>query len=138
MGELSIASWILLVVGAWRFSTERWLVTGLDLRLFCGLILLAGSLVYPASFGAPLADFYRFGFGNFILFGWVIPVLGGLLALAGYRVTGLWLMLSACAYGLGLLESTNAWDYLIDASAFFTAGICLFVSFFPKPVASEW
>ena len=72
----------------------------------------AALLLYPAALGAGPFDPYSLG--------WNTPGVaaaaaagGALLALAGNRF-GTVLLAAGAAWHLGLLESDNAWDYLVD------------------------
>lgn len=73
---------------------------------------VAGIILYPAALGLGAFDPY--------VLGWRTPgvpaavaVVGGGLALAGNRF-GLALLLAGLAWQAGVLESDNAWDYVVD------------------------
>ncbi len=73
---------------------------------------LAALVLYPASLGLFNIDTYEYGFGSLLLVAPLAAVTLGLL-LAGNRLS---VVLLACvlAWNVGLQESRNLWDYLID------------------------
>lgn len=80
------------------------------------LLVLFGALglfLYPAALGLGAFDSYQFGFGPRAML-----VALGLVALLmlylGHWLAMSMLALATLAFGLGLLESENYWDYLLD------------------------
>ncbi len=77
------------------------------------VIAAAAVALYPLSLGWGSWDFYRTGWGSFGL-------LAALLAVAlfswerGLRLLPLLIALSLLAWSVGLMESENLWDYLLD------------------------
>jgi hypothetical protein len=81
------------------------------------LLAAAGVFLYPAALGMSRFDPYRLGYGS----PWFLAVLL-LVALAAWRRG--WLRVTSClalavlGWSLGLLESRNLWDYLMDPIVF--------------------
>lgn len=115
VGDLSITSMLLLsaAVYARLFKTElKW--DARERSALLGLLAVLALLLYPFALGLGTLDPYRSGYGG----------VGLLLMLA---LLALWLMrrnfyllplvfaLAATSWSFNMLESTNLWDYLIDA-----------------------
>jgi hypothetical protein len=119
-GDLSTTSALLL--GAALFTRLRFLSSGnaaplwnvrerFSLLLFISILAL---LLYPFALGIGTLDPYRAGFGSVSLL-----LMLALLSLWFMR-RGLYLLplvsaLAVMAWSMRLLESTNVWDYLLDA-----------------------
>jgi hypothetical protein len=109
----SVTSAALLLAFVWGgFSSGRNLLDGRAWRtawLFGGL---TGVILYPMALGLGTFDPYALGWGGVPLLAafWVLTI--GLLW-AGNRFA-LVLALGILAYDMGLLESSNLWDYLTD------------------------
>lgn len=101
-----------------------WLPAG-QRRGLAAAIVAAGVLLFPTALGAGPFDLYRSGFQP-------LPLLG-VLGLAGlalcWRAPLLTLLLAVDlgAYALGLADSSNLWDYLLDPVLFLYALILLLV-----------
>lgn len=82
------------------------------MRAAIGFGLAAGIWLYPMALGMGPIDPYSSGWG----FSWLFAATGALTALLLWRGNrfGLVLLTAAVAYHLGLLESGNYWDYLVD------------------------
>ncbi|MHC4547524.1 MAG: hypothetical protein ACYTEZ_02005 [Planctomycetota bacterium] len=77
-------------------------------------VLAVTALVfYPAAFGLVALDLYALGYGR-----WALPaallLLTGFFWFSGRRAAAVILFGAVAAYDVGLLESTNLWDYLLD------------------------
>ena len=78
-----------------------------------GMIAAVALALYPLSLGLGDWDLYRTGWGS-------LGLLGALLALCllswvqGLRLLPLLIGLSLLSWSLGLMESANLWDYLVD------------------------
>ena len=113
VGDPSITTVLLLLHGLLR-PVLGWAAIDARSRLALQVLVAAGGLVlYPLALGLGPFDPYRLGYAN----PWF---LGGLLALAvaaGLRrltlVAGC-LALAVLAWAVGLYESRNLWDYLVD------------------------
>lgn len=120
LGDLSTTSTLLL--SAALFTRLRFLANGnaaplwnarerFSVLLFISVLAL---LLYPFALGIGTLDPYRAGFGSVSLL-----LMLALLSLWFMR-RGLYLLpfvcaLSVMAWSMRLLESTNLWDYLLDA-----------------------
>lgn len=89
--------------------------TGGDGRRLASLlvVLAAGGLLYPLALGAGGLDPYRWGFGS----SWFVAAVLALATLAyGLRwpLVPTAVGLAVLAWSLGIYESRNLWDYLLD------------------------
>ena len=111
--DLSITSVMLACLALYRqlwhhsrLQSDEWL------WLYVAM-LLAAAVLYPTALGWGDWDAYRAGWGS-----WVFLMGLALAALAAFSA-GLWLLplalaAAVLAWTLGLLESGNVWDYLLD------------------------
>ncbi len=120
LGDLSTTSTLLLIAAL--FTRLRFLANGnaaplwnarerFSVLLFISVLAL---LLYPFALGIGTLDPYRAGFGSVSLL-----LMLALLSLWFMR-RGLYLLPFVCAlavmaWSMRLLESTNLWDYLLDA-----------------------
>lgn len=109
---LSIPTLALLVHAGLRVSGHAGWLRSHDLRDLGWFGVLAGLLLYPAAMGWGSWDPYAAGWSR----SWVVLAAGALcvLALLQDRRLGVVLVAAAVAWRLGLLESQNYWDYLVD------------------------
>jgi hypothetical protein len=104
---------------AW-LTTRWWPWQPAERRVACGFAIVSGLLLYPAALGFGPVDPYAWG--------WLVPAMPlAVAALAAGLIAcrnrfGLVLVAALVAFDLGLLESGNLWDYLVDP-LFFVAGI---------------
>ena len=108
-GDLSMASLLLLGLGLWRDEAGR---ERQRIGLSAGAAAL-GVCLYPAALGLGMFDPYRLGFGDLTLLSGLLAA-ALLAALRGYGLAAVWLSLAVLGWALGLGESTNLWNYLID------------------------
>ena len=101
----------LLAVMVWERATTRKLFSACDWSTSWAFGAL-GMAFYPLALGLGSFDPYEWGWDFSPLFVG-IALLTGLL-LAKQNRFGLLLLLAIVAYHLGLLESENYWDYLLD------------------------
>jgi len=102
----------LLAVSIWERVFERPLFSGREWATAWGFGALGGLALYPMALGVGGVDPYEWGWPFSPLF----VVVGALTAWLMWRQNGFGflLLLAALAFQLGLLESTNYWDYLLD------------------------
>jgi hypothetical protein len=94
------------------------------LRVLFGAL---GLFLYPAALGLGAFDSYQLGFGPRALLVALGLVALLLLYLGHWLATGM-LALATLAFGLGLLESENYWDYLLDPFVVIYCWLALLVS----------
>lgn len=115
VGDLSMTSMLLLsaAVYARLFKVEA-LWDARERSALLGMLAVLALLLYPFALGLGTLDPYRSGFGGVGLL-----LMLALLALwamrRGFSLLPLVLALAAIGWSFNLLESTNLWDYLIDA-----------------------
>ena len=85
------------------------------------LILVGvGMLLYPTALGLGPIDLYALGYGS----GWMIWISGGLLLLS-LKLRATMLFYTWCCailfFMMGVFESNNLWDYLVDPVICFIA-----------------
>ena len=115
-GDLSITSLILLG----RFILLPQAPRAQTRELFI-LVVITGLLFYPAALGLGMLDPYQWGYMNAYR-GIAAPMIflstmAGLLLVALARnnsVIILCITVALAAFALGIMESKNIWDYLID------------------------
>jgi hypothetical protein len=113
LGDLSMLSLMLMGNALWiGVAGGQGLIQSSRSMLLLAVGLI-GALFYPLALGLSGFDPYQLGYGGLLL-----PALLLLLSLAAWftrrRALALLLLLPVAAYDLGLLESANLWDYLID------------------------
>jgi hypothetical protein len=124
--NFSVPLTALLLDWVWGRMTGTRLLGDRD-RLAAGVFgLAAGVLLYPMALGIGGFDPYSLGWGFSPLFVLVFAVTAGLLYF-GSRF-GVVLVAAILAYDLGLLESPNLWDYVVDPFYVVTAGVLLYRS----------
>jgi len=94
--------------------------------------LAGGVLLYPAALGFVAHDTYYFGYNS--LMGWCVLGLSCVAMLCRHQVLGICLAATVLAHQLGLQESPNLWDYLIDPWLWIAAASQLiWMRFKPQP-----
>lgn len=120
LGNLSITSMLMLCLMIAAAYTGNHYVSANSKSSLYRCILVAALVVYPTGLGLSLLDGYALGYGNPVLF----------VFLAGCVVYYLWrhallvplaILLAISAYLLGIMESSNLWDYLLDPWITFVA-----------------
>ena len=113
VGDLSVTTVMLLLWGLLRPVIGGAAIDARSRLVLQVLVAAAGAWLYPSAFAVGPLDPYRLGYAS----PWF---LGGLLALAlaaglcGLRPVTLGLSLAVLAWALGVYESRNLWDYLVD------------------------
>ena len=112
-GDLSITTWILLIAASVSFVADRELYAARSKTVLMFVVLSGGVFLYPMALGLTYFDPYTLGYGS-------RPFLVVLFVLALWAVqrelylVALCLCASVLAHSMGLLESRNLWDYLLD------------------------
>ena len=112
-GDLSTT---LLALSVWSLSYRLLDTTGIDQRevtVLMAVISATALLLYPTALGWGNWDAYRLGWGSWWLLAALIA-LCGVSAWLGLRVLPALIALALLAWSLGLMESSNLWDYLLD------------------------
>jgi hypothetical protein len=124
--NFSVPLTALLLDWVWGRMTGTRLLGDRD-RLAAGVFgLVSGVLLYPMALGIGGFDPYSLGWGFSWLFVLVFAVTAGLLYFESRF--GIVLVAAILAYDIGLLESPNLWDYLVDPFYVVTAGVLLYRS----------
>ncbi|MDD4911439.1 MAG: hypothetical protein PHP57_04035 [Sideroxydans sp.] len=117
LGDLSLTSVLLLGTAIYARTRSVGVAEIWDARERYSLLLflaVSALLLYPFALGLGTLDPYRSGFGGVSLI--VLLSLLSLWALRrNLRLLPLTFSLVAMGWSLGIYESTNLWDYLIDA-----------------------
>lgn len=125
LGDLSFGT-LLLIVAAWWPGRRA---VSSEARQICSwlVVLLAAILLYPLALGAGSLDPYRWGFGApwFVV---AVLFLGGLAYRLRWPLVPAAVALAVLAWSLGIYESRNLWDYLIDPLLGVYAAWRIFVS----------
>jgi hypothetical protein len=122
-GDISITTLFVAGVATICQLTNRDFWRSGDLTFLMILVLSAGALLYPFALGLTRFDPYALGYGSRAL-------AAGLLFIAliawyvGNYLVLLCTGLAVTAYLMGLYESPNLWDYLVDP------GITLYAIFY--------
>lgn len=115
VGDLSVTSMLLLsaAVYARLFKVEpKW--DARERSALFGFLAVLALLLYPFALGLGSLDPYRSGFGGVAML-LMLALLALWLMRRGFYLLPLVFALAATGWSFNLLESTNLWDYLIDA-----------------------
>ena len=108
LGDLSIPSVALLLAGIYG-PIPNWPPVRKRLLLLAGI---TGLCFYPMVLGATALDPYQWGYQP----AWLVGGLAMIVFFSGRTHSGLvWVLgCAVMAFNIGLMESRNIWDYLID------------------------
>ena len=115
VGDLSITSMLLLSMAVYArlFKvTPPW--DARERSALLGLLAVLALLLYPFALGLGSLDPYRSGYGGVAML-LMLALLALWLMRRGLYLLPLVFALAATGWSFNLLESTNLWDYLIDA-----------------------
>lgn len=126
LGDLSIAAFIrgfssdlsitLVVLSAWSLVSRFGYAKPMgkqEFNVLMATIAIAALVLYPTALGFGDWDAYRPGWGSWDMLV-VLLVLCAACAAKGLCVLPLLVALALLAWSLGLMESANLWDYLLD------------------------
>ncbi len=119
----SIPSFVLLLSVLWTAHTGRPLLSNSTRTTVCVAGAVFGITLYPMAIGLGTFDPYVFGWssdGMTMLLMLVTSVFLWKNSAFGYV-----LLLTAAAWQIGLLESTNIWDYVVDPAYFLSSLVVL-------------
>jgi len=112
-GDLSITTLVLL----WRALQGAWYGCDTDetmnRRMLLALVALAAVVFYPLALGWGYIDPYRLGYGD-PLFVAVLMLVALAAWIWKYHLTVVCIALATCAWAIGVYESDNLWDYMLD------------------------
>ncbi len=112
-GDVSLTLAALLAVWCWEQLSGRRVLEARSLTRLSGAVLAVAVCFYPFALGWSMFDPYALGYGSHALFAGLL-----LLTLAAWyaeeHALALILTFGAAGFALGVLESANLWDYLID------------------------
>lgn len=133
VGDLSITSVLLLAIALYRrLAPVPLLQDPRDHHTLLLFLCVLALLLYPFALGLGYVDPYRSGYDSIAL----ILLLSALALWAALRqqvLLPLAVALALSAWSLGWNESTNLWDYLIDAPlAIYALGVVLKMLLNPK------
>jgi len=117
IGDLSVTTTLLLALSLGRryaleFRVGAW-VSGAERQSLLMLAAACAVVFYPMALGLTAFDPYRLGYGEPVMLIAVAAMAAVCWARRRMAVAAV-LAVGTCGYSLGLLESTNLWDYLID------------------------
>jgi hypothetical protein len=122
MGDLSVTTMLLLGAAVLGVFGRSLLDDKAKAALY-GWAVAAGLILYPLTLGLTRWDPYALGFQPRVL----VLLVAGIVIGWWWRRRGAALVLTAGvgAFDLGILESGNLWDYLLDPWLFVWAAGCL-------------
>lgn len=121
VGDLSITSMLLLSLAVYvrvRDVAPKW--DARERSALLGFLAVLALLLYPFALGLGTLDPYRSGYGGVGLL-LMLALLALWLMRRGFYLLPLVFALAATGWSFNMLESTNLWDYLIDAPLAFYA-----------------
>ncbi len=112
-GDLSMTTLVLAGAACVAQLTGRTVIEPRDLRVLFWLVAAGAACLYPFALGWTQFDSYALGYGSFEF---VTALLLVTLAAWHFRrnVVVLIVVAAALAYCVGVYDSRNLWDYLID------------------------
>lgn len=112
IGDLSMTTQILLTCSVVAHLFDRKLLSDADRKVVLTVVAIAGLLFYPMTLGLTRIDPYELGYNSLVL------ILGlALLSVWGWRRrpgAAVLIPIGLIAFQIGVLESNNIWDYLLD------------------------
>ena len=110
-GDLSIASLACFSLLIYTYLKKQDMP--FDTPILTLIVACSALILYPTSLGLTYFDLYAYGYYPIILAPCVFVVFATALW-NGWRLTACVIPLAYIAFTLGLLESDNLWDYLLD------------------------
>jgi hypothetical protein len=125
VGDLSITTFILLAASLITALSGRGVLGTRSRAALAGWAAVAGVVLYPQTLGLTRLDPYELGYRPRAL----VLLVAGLVVWWWWGRLGAALVLTSgvAAFNLGLLESDNLWDYLLDPALFIWA-VCVLVA----------
>jgi hypothetical protein len=113
---------LLIAILAISATTGRHVGTSAEFRFGTLIIALAGFVLYPASVGFLDYDTYALGYSGYSL-PIAIALILGYTVYRGFLLTALALNVAIGVFLLGVGQSFNLWDYVIDPVAWIIATV---------------
>lgn len=127
VGELSIVT-LLLLAGFLLRSLIGWNLLEPKTRVYLYfLVLLTGSMLYPATLGLSQFDPYSLGYG--IDLSLLLLLLSILYWIFKQQQVAVILVLVVAARETGIFSSPNTWDYLLDPLLWLLSPVILIIIF---------
>ena len=127
VGELSIVT-LFLLTGFVLRSLVGWNLIELKSRVYLYfLVLLTGSMLYPATLGLSQFDPYTLGYGLDLSL--LLLSLSMLYWIFKQQQVAIVLLLVVAARESGFFSSPNTWDYLIDPLLWLLSPVILIIIF---------
>jgi len=127
VGELSIVTLLLLTAFVLR-SLIGWNIIESQSRVYLYfLVLLTGSMLYPATLGLSQFDPYTLGYGLDLSL--LLLSLSMLYWIFKQQQVAIVLLLVVAARESGFFSSPNTWDYLIDPLLWLLSPVILIIIF---------
>ncbi len=124
LGDLSMTSQVLLASAIVKRITGTDVLPHRHRDFLLALAASTGLLLYPLSSGLTAFDIYAMGYGSGALM--IVLAVATIICWRFRPGVALVVLLGVLAFDLGLLTSTNVWDYLLDpALALFAWGWAL-------------
>ena len=111
--DLSITLTVLCAFSVVRSLRGTVVINQRESTMLMCAVAAGALLLYPTALGWGDWDAYRLGWGSW-LFLFVLAAVCVISVLSGLRVLPAFVALALLAWSLGLMESTNLWDYLLD------------------------
>lgn len=117
VGDLSLITLVLLLIGLYRHVRGEGHVDARSSIALKSLAVVGGLFLYPMSLGLGAWDPYRLGYGDPWFLAVLLAVALASLFLDCSFVTAC-VALGVLAWSVGVHESRNLWDYLLDPLLF--------------------
>jgi hypothetical protein len=112
----SLPGFVLLVALAISATTVRRIATSAEYRFDAMLLAVGGLVLYPGAMGILDYDTYMIGYSGYLLPA-AVALIVAYAIFRGYLLTAVTLNVAIAAFLLGIGESRNFWDYILDPVA---------------------
>ncbi|MBS0235212.1 MAG: hypothetical protein JSR99_17230 [Proteobacteria bacterium] len=116
VGRLSLPGLVLLLALAVSATTGQRIGRSAEFRFAALMLAVAGLVLYPAATGFLNYDTYMLGYSGYLLPS-ATALMMAYAIFRGYRLMAVVLNVAIAAFLLGIGESRNFWDYVIDPVA---------------------
>jgi len=119
-GDLSITTLVLLLAAVYQKLSGKDVLAGQERKLILCSVAMLGLVFYPLALGVGQVDPYAWGYAGSYMPA-VLLVVSLLLFMRQFYVFASIVLAVVLAWNMGLLQSVNLWDYLLDPFVFFYA-----------------